>query len=121
MLFIQELVSRAVTNKLYFYNQIGTNIPKYLDEASRSPFILVIGARENPHQVFEIIDGQGLEQPNLLKAVDVCFKLFYILDIHHPWQCYITWEFVQKVLYGIEDNKKGKTSPAVIALRAALK
>ncbi|CAB4019527.1 Hypothetical predicted protein, partial [Paramuricea clavata] len=99
---------------------IGTNMPKLLEEASRSPFILAIGARESPNQVFVVVDGQGLEQPSLVKAVDVCFKLFYILDVHYPWQCAVTWEFIQKVLYGIEDKLKGKTSPAVIAMRAAL-
>ena len=73
---------------------------KYLEEAAnRSPFVLVIREQDVPiMQVFVIVDGQGLEQPNLLKAVHVCFKLFYILDIHYPWQCAITWEFLQKVV-----------------------
>ncbi|CAB4005822.1 Hypothetical predicted protein [Paramuricea clavata] len=100
--------------------KIGTNMPKLLEEASQSPFILAIDARESPNQVFVAVDRQGLEQPSLVKAVDVCFKLFYILDVHYPWQCAVTWEFIQKVLYGIEDKLKGKTSPAVIAMRAAL-
>lgn len=96
-------------------------MPKYLEEASRSPFIMVTGTRDTPNQVFVVVDGQGLEQTSLVKAVDVCFKLFYILDVHYPWQCSVTWEFVQKVLYGIEDKQKRKTSPAVIAMRAAMK
>lgn len=96
-------------------------MPKYLEEAPRCPFVLAIGNRCNPSQVFAIVEGQGLELPNLTKAVDVCFKLFYILDINYPWQCFSSWEFIQKVLYGIEDKDKGKTSPAVVAMRAALK
>lgn len=28
-------------------------MPKLLEEASRSPFILAIGARESPNQVFD--------------------------------------------------------------------
>ena len=101
--------------------QIGTNIPKYLEECSETPFVLIVGSQEDHIQTFVVIDGVGLEQPSLLKAVDVCFKLFYILDIHYPWQCSTTWEFIQKVLFGIEDKHKGKTSPAVVAMRAALK
>ncbi|CAB4012109.1 Hypothetical predicted protein, partial [Paramuricea clavata] len=100
---------------------VGTNMPKYLEEAPRCPFVLAIGNRYNPTQVFVIIEGQGLEQPNLTKAIDVCFKVFYILDINYPWQCSSSWEFIQKVLYGIEDKVKGKTTPAVVAMRAALK
>jgi hypothetical protein len=56
-----------------------------------------------------------------VKAIDVCFKLFYLLDIHYPWQCATTWEFIQKCFYGLDDNNKKPTSPAVISLRAALK
>ena len=96
-------------------------MPKYLEEAPRFPFVLAIGNRSNPTQVFVIIEGKGLEQPNLVKAVDVCFKIFYILDINYPWQCFSSWEFIRKVLFTIEDNVKGKTTPAVVAMRAALK
>ncbi|CAB4005636.1 Hypothetical predicted protein [Paramuricea clavata] len=88
--------------------KIGTNMPKLLEEASQSPFILAIDARESPNQVFVAVDRQGLEQPSLVKAVDVCFELFYILDVHYPWQCGVTWEFIQKVLFGIEDKLKGQ-------------
>lgn len=76
---------------------------RYLEEASRTTFVLIMGSRE----------GLGLEQPNLLKAVDVWFKLFYILVIHYPWQCGMTWEFTQKVLFGIEDKNKGKTEGCI--------
>lgn len=59
-------------------------MPKYLEEAhNHTPFVLIIGDRDDPHQVFVVAEGQALEQPNLLKAVDVCFKLFYVLDIHY--------------------------------------
>ena len=90
------------------------------------PFILIIGERKAPHQVFAIVQGKALQQVSLIKAVDVTFKLFYILDIHFPWQCATTWEFFQKVVYGLDavssnSNSSKHTSPAVIALRTALR
>ncbi|XP_071852236.1 uncharacterized protein [Apostichopus japonicus] len=101
---------------------VGTNMPKYLEEVdNRQPFVLIMGDRDAAHQIFVVADGHGLEQQTLLKALDVCFKLFYVLDLHYPWQCAVTWEFVQKVLYGLDSKVKSKTSPAVIAMRAALK
>ena len=81
--------------------------------------MLIIGDRDDPHQVVAV--GQALEQPTLLKAVDVCFKLFYVLDIHYPWQSCVSWEFVQKVIYALDDKVQHKTSPGVIAMRTALK
>lgn len=105
---------------LLFY-QIGTNIPKYLDDCPCDPHILVIGNILEPQQVFVIVEGQGLERPNLMKAVDACFKMFYVLDTNYPWQCCMTWEFLQKVIYCLESKAtKHNTSPAVVAMRAAL-
>ncbi|XP_046857509.1 uncharacterized protein LOC124450899 [Xenia sp. Carnegie-2017] len=79
---------------------VGTNTPKYLETASRWPFVLAIGIQCSPTQVFVIIGGQGLEPPNLSCS---------------------SWEFIEKVLYGIEDHGKQKTTPAVVAMRATLK
>ena len=86
------------------------------------PHILVLGDRCKPNQVFVIIHGRALEKPTLFKAIDTCFKMFYVLDMEYPWQCSTTWETLQKVVYLLDDKKPPhKTSPAVIALRAALK
>lgn len=103
-----------------FFLKIGTNIPKYLDDCPCDPHILVLGSLLEPQQVFVIVEGQGLERPNLIKAVDACFKLFYVLDINYPWQSSVTWEFIQKVIYCLDSKAKQKTSPAVIAMRTAL-
>lgn len=102
--------------------QVGTNMPKYLEEVdNRQPFVLIMGDRNAAHQYFVVADGHGLEHQTLLQALDVCFKLFYVLDLHYPWQCAVTWEFAQKVLYELDSNVKSKTSTALIAMRAALK
>ncbi|PIK62632.1 hypothetical protein BSL78_00424 [Apostichopus japonicus] len=86
---------------------VGTNMPKYLEEVDNcQPFVLIMGDRDAAHQIFVVADGHGLEQQTLLKALDVCFKLFYVLDLHYPWQCAVTWEFVQKVLYGLDNKVK---------------
>ena len=37
---------------------------------------------------------------------DTCFKIFYIMDIRYPWQCTVAWEFLQKVIYSMEDKVK---------------
>ena len=60
--------------------------------------------------------------PSLLKAIDLCFKMIYVFDVEYAPQCYTTWEFVQKYVFEISDNVKGKmgTSPSVRSLRAHL-
>ena len=43
-------------------------------------------------------------------------------DIEYPWQCSITWQFLQKVIFSLEDRRKNKkTSLSVVSMRAALK
>ena len=98
-------------------------MPKYLDDVTnKQPYTLILGSLMELLQWFVIVKRQALQQTSLLKAVDVCFKLFYILDINYPWQCSTTWEFFQKVLFGLEDaGDHNKTSPAFIAMRTALK
>ena len=79
-------------------------MPKYLDDVTnKQPYTLILGSLMEPLQCFVIVERQVLQQISLLKAVDVCFKLFYDLDINYPWQCSTTWEFFQKVVFGLED------------------
>ena len=90
-------------------------MPKYLDDdAKHDPHILVIG-------VFVVSSGKALERRSMLEAIDTCFKLFYVMDINYPWECKTSWEFIQKALYCLEDKVPGKTTSAVISMRAALK
>lgn len=98
-------------------------MPKYLEEVTNTqPYVLILGTLVEPLQCFVIVERKALEQTCLLKAIDVCFKMFYILDITYPWQCHTTWEYFQKVVFGLEDaGGRKKTSPSVIAMRTALK
>ena len=89
-------------------------MPKYLEENfTDEPYVLAHGSVNIPHQVFVVSKG---------KALETCFKLFYVTDIEYPWQCGITWEFLQKVIFSLEDRcKNKKTSPSVVSMWAALK
>ncbi|XP_071843612.1 uncharacterized protein [Apostichopus japonicus] len=103
--------------------EIGTNIPTFLEGNKQTqPFILALGERKSPEQLFVVVEGQTVSCSSLLHAVDVCFKLFYLLDVHYPWQCSNTWDFVQKFIYGIGDGKgKGRSASAVTLLCNYLK
>ena len=96
-------------------------MPKYLEEAANhSPFVLVIGEQDVPIRFLLLWMGKGWSRSTfwrLLMFVSNSFT-FWIFIIHGSA---ITWEFLQKVVYGIDDQVKGKTSPAVIAMRAGLK
>ncbi|XDV26034.1 hypothetical protein PO909_029838 [Leuciscus waleckii] len=94
----------------------GTNMVLYLErqrEAKPFPFVLELGMAG---QFFVVVNGQALEQLTLPKAVDVCFKAFYCLDIHYPKQCAPVWEFLQQVVYGMP----GTENSSIRFLRASI-
>ena len=65
-----------------------------------------------PEQAFIIVERQAIPQASLLKVVDMCFKLFYVLDIiavfsksgispgrgegkrHYIWLCPLSQSFL---------------------------
>ncbi|XP_064630382.1 uncharacterized protein LOC135489123 isoform X3 [Lineus longissimus] len=107
-------------NAFIRFKQATTNIPAFLDtvEGSVQPFILALGDRHNPSQSFVVVERNAVEQPSLLKAVDCCFKLFFVLDIAYPASCHIVWEFLQDLVNQLP-VRKGQTaiSKNVMSLR----
>lgn len=83
----------------------------------RQPYILALGTKDNPAQYFTVVEDHLFKQDSLLKAVDICFKCFYVLDLDYPSASQTTWEFLQKVLYQINNSDGKGTSSAVRSLR----
>ncbi|XP_073695250.1 uncharacterized protein [Garra rufa] len=101
------------------FKNVGTNMVEVLKEADLTkpfPFVLGLGDCSNCHQAFVVVGKQALQRNTLISAVDTCFKLFYVMDIHFPKQCAPVWEFLQTVVYKIP----GTESPAVRLLRSYL-
>ena len=83
-----------------FHFQVGTNLPDYLhglekDGGRKQPFVLLLGDKLSPSQVFVIIERTALLQNSVLSAVDACFKAFQILNFEYPPACKPVWEFIQ--------------------------
>lgn len=54
------------------------------------------------------------EVDNPLKAFDIAFKIFHALDYKYPKECQREWFFMERCVYGMNQDKKdeliGKTS-----------
>ncbi|XP_064635514.1 uncharacterized protein LOC135492800 isoform X1 [Lineus longissimus] len=104
-------VTEAMSSFIQF-KQVTTNIPSFLQDlpsGAVQPFVLALGDRTSPTQAFLIIEKNALEYPTLLKAVDACFKAFYVLDIEYPANCIIVWQFIQELVFDVR-SKKGHVS-----------
>ena len=95
----EKKVFANVAKDVFFLSffQIGTNLAQYTSDVATcgnrpQPFVLVIGERTSPSQgeSYVIVEGQAMKAESLLKAVDVCFKFMYVLDMHYPTQCTTT-------------------------------
>ena len=72
----------------------------------------------NPKKVTVIIEGHDvISLPRFTDALVVLFGLFYALHLNYPKELNNTFEFIQKVLLGLDS---GKLSPKLMSLKSEL-
>lgn len=65
------------------------------------PYIIVVGPQFTAIEAFYIIiDNVMYKMENILKAVDILYKIFQILNVKYPTGCEQVWLFIQKYIYG---------------------
>ncbi|XP_041461633.1 uncharacterized protein LOC121412936 [Lytechinus variegatus] len=135
--------SRAESSKAFInIGPVGTNLPEYLENCQqKQSFVLALGDILKPEQVFVIYGGAALEAMSLIHRVDLCHggfiaknvegglnqppslfrvKAIYILWVNYPWEAANTYDFLQKVIYKMDDgnpNCKTTTPSSTISLR----
>ena len=103
-------------NFLYF--QTGSSVEEFLGQHPHNqPFILAIGQRIRPSSCYVVLGKHVIQHASLVSAVDSCFKLFYVLDLHYPNRCTSVWEFFEGIVYSMQ-SKMTKMSPAVKVMRS---
>ena len=82
--------------------QVVTNIPIYLEQSTNCELHdMVTGERGNPKQSFVVVEGHAIPCVSLPKAVDICFKLTYVLEVNYGWRCSHTFVFLQKYVFAL--------------------
>lgn len=94
--------------------QESTGLEQYLkdiDKQSRSqPYILILGGSTlAPQQVFVILERHALLQSSLVKALDMCFKTYFVGDLQYQEKCSGVWEFMESVVFELKGNVKSST------------
>lgn len=56
----------------------------------------------NNTDVFSVVNNIYYKLETPLKAVDVCFKSFFALNLHYPMECEQIWLFIQNYFYDIK-------------------
>lgn len=92
---------QQIEDHLDFLKTKNTNI---------QPLILVLSKNDGCEEYFVYLDGYKLKFKKLLRAVDICLKIFFVFNLQYPAACEQFWNFIQYFFYSIEPNKKDITS-----------
>lgn len=73
-------------------------------ESSVTPYISIIGSLTEPKQI--MIDFENITYTvfTLEKAIDICFKAYYLFELEYPPACRHMWQFINKQFYGLKDS-----------------
>lgn len=66
------------------------------------PYVLLVGSAHNIRQSFVVLDDLRWPVSPPLKAMDVCFKLFFVLRAAYPVECRHIWLLIQQCVYAHE-------------------
>lgn len=75
------------------------------------PYVLIVGeSRFAIEEVYLCIDNDTYLMPDLLTAIDICFKTFQVFNAQYPAQGEHLWLLIQKGLYKLETQWDPKIS-----------
>ncbi|KAI0221940.1 hypothetical protein LSAT2_026801, partial [Lamellibrachia satsuma] len=108
----------------------GTDLAAYLRKrreecqkrgVTRQPQILALGDTILVAKEFFLLYEEVIyEVDSLVKAVDICFKIFFVLNAQYPAEAADVWTFIQKGLFNIT-TPYDVVTPRVIELLGHIK
>lgn len=78
---------------------------KYSDlQETCQPVVIIIGETLREYEVLLSINNFIYKPGNLLKTLDVIFKIFHVLQLKYPAECEHVWNFIQKTVYNMKTD-----------------
>lgn len=81
------------------------------------PHIVTFGEELRPTMCYIVIEKKAFLRTSLLKAIDACFKMFYVLDLSFPTKCKRIWELIQDSFFEIGGKSDGAVSNVIRSMR----
>lgn len=70
-------------------------------ESFVAPFISLIGSLNDPKLYMVDFDDMTFKFFDFGRALDVCFKAYYVFNIAYPEPCEPMWDFINKQFFGL--------------------
>lgn len=103
-------------------SQITSYISKMTDRCAKEkrsiqPLIIAVGGSIYLIETYFVYYfGTFYKCSSFLKALDTCFKLFFILHLSFPIECELIWVFIQKHFFKINLKSDVKNSKLLTVL-----
>lgn len=73
------------------------------------PFIMLVGSSFiDFNDIYIVVDETKYKLTSVLKALDICFKIFQVFNLEYPKQSAKVWIFIQKYLYNVHTKYDGQ-------------
>ncbi|CAI6372532.1 unnamed protein product [Macrosiphum euphorbiae] len=66
------------------------------------PCLLIVGTISNPPQIMVYFDESKYVFFSIIKALDMCFKIYQLFNIEYPLESISVWMFIQRFFYNIK-------------------
>ena len=70
------------------------------------PFMVLVENAATSHSSYVVINDTCYYVETPVKALDVCFKIFFSLNVKYPVECEQVWTFIQEFIYKIKSTKR---------------
>lgn len=84
----------STTNDLYVKIQSKIDYC-YSNKSTLQPFICVVGHDYiNSKEFYVYYFDTYYKLPNIVKAIDTCFKIIHVFNLKYPIECVLVWTFI---------------------------
>lgn len=93
---------------------------KKVNGSNIQPCLLIVGTISEPSQIMVYFDNIRYKVFSIVRAIDICFKIFHVFNLEYPIQSLNVWLFIQKFYFNIF-SKYDKPCPLVNQILSELK
>ncbi|XP_035712678.1 uncharacterized protein LOC118437615 [Folsomia candida] len=84
-----------------------------IESRRKQPFVLCVGELGSLiiHDSYVMVETKLVKASSLIHAVDICFKMFHVLQLQFPDECYPVWCFFDHSIY---QTKEIRSPPSAV-------
>lgn len=71
---------------------------------TEQPLPIIVGSYNAIEACYVNINDTFYKVENVLKAVDITFKIYHVLNVQYPPEAAIVWTFIERGIYEIMTN-----------------